>query len=64
MAAQTDYEAASAKCEQTRNLFLSESGVNLDEEAANLLMYQQTYQSCAKIIEASETVFQALINSF
>ncbi|MGN1281293.1 MAG: flagellar basal body rod C-terminal domain-containing protein [Succinivibrio sp.] len=57
-------EAAAAKLEQTTKLYESNAGVNLDEEATNLLMYQQSYQSCAKIIEASQTIFNALINSF
>lgn len=62
--AKTNTEAAEAKYEQTVKMFESNSGVNLDEEATNLLMFQQSYQACAKIIEASQTVFNALIASF
>ena len=40
------------------------SGVNLDEEAANLLRYQQAYQASAQLIQVSEELFQVLINSF
>ena len=39
----------------------SASGVNLDEEAANLLRFQQAYQASAKIIQASQTLFDALL---
>lgn len=39
------------------------SGVNLDEEAANLLRYQQAYQASAKIIQASQTLFDALLSA-
>jgi flagellar hook-associated protein 1 FlgK len=39
------------------------SGVNLDEEAANLLRYQQAYQASAKIIQASQTLFEALLSA-
>jgi flagellar hook-associated protein 1 FlgK len=39
------------------------SGVNLDEEAANLLRYQQAYQACAKIIQASQTLFDTLLSA-
>jgi flagellar hook-associated protein 1 FlgK len=39
----------------------SVSGVNLDEEAANLLRYQQAYQASAKLIQASQTLFDALL---
>ena len=37
------------------------SGVNLDEEAADLLRYQQAYQAAAQVIRAADEVFQALI---
>ena len=37
------------------------AGVNLEEEAANLLRFQQAFQAAAQIIKAADTVFQALI---
>jgi flagellar hook-associated protein 1 FlgK len=37
------------------------SGVNLDEEAANLLKYQQAYQASAKIMEIAGKMFDELI---
>jgi flagellar hook-associated protein 1 FlgK len=40
----------------------SVSGVNLDEEAANMLQYQQAYQAAAKLIATAETVFSALLD--
>jgi flagellar hook-associated protein 1 FlgK len=39
------------------------SGVNLDEEAANLLRFQQAYQAIAQVITAAETTFQTLLNA-
>lgn len=39
------------------------AGVNLDEEAANLLRYQQAYQASAKIIQASQVLFDALLSA-
>ncbi len=39
------------------------SGVNLDEEAANLLRYQQAYQANAQMISAANTLFQTLLDS-
>ncbi len=39
------------------------SGVNLDEEAANLMRFQQAYQAAAQVIRAADTAFQALINA-
>ena len=41
----------------------SVSGVNLDEEAANLLQYQQAYQASSKMIQISQTIFTTLIQN-
>jgi flagellar hook-associated protein 1 FlgK len=39
----------------------SVSGVNLEEEAADLLRYQQAYQAAAQIIATADTMFQTLM---
>jgi flagellar hook-associated protein 1 FlgK len=39
------------------------SGVNLDEEAAQLLQYQQAYQASAKLIQIAQSVFDTLIQT-
>lgn len=39
------------------------SGVNLDEEAANLLRYQQAYQAAAQIISAASQLFDTLLSA-
>lgn len=39
----------------------SASGVNLDEEAANLLKYQQAYQAAAKAMQISQAMFDSLL---
>lgn len=39
------------------------SGVNLDEEAANLLKYQQAYQAAAQVIKIADTLFQTLLSA-
>jgi flagellar hook-associated protein 1 FlgK len=39
------------------------SGVNLDEEAANMLRFQQAYQAAAQIIAVSGQMFDALLNA-
>jgi len=41
----------------------SVSGVNLDEEAADLLRYQQAYQAAAQVIATADTVFQTLLGA-
>ena len=40
------------------------AGVNLDEEAANLLRYQQAYQASAQVISTANELFQSLIAAF
>ncbi|MCE9665013.1 flagellar hook-associated protein FlgK [Halomonas sp. M5N1S17] len=39
----------------------SESGVNLDEEAANLIRYQQFYSANARVIDTASTVFDTIL---
>lgn len=41
----------------------SVAGVNLDEEAAKLLQFQQAYQASAKILQVSQTIFDTLIQN-
>lgn len=41
----------------------SVSGVNLDEEAANLMRYREAYQAAAQIITTSQRVFESLLNA-
>jgi flagellar hook-associated protein 1 FlgK len=49
--------------EQSQAEWASESGVNLDEEAANLVRFQQAYQAAARVISVADEVFQTLINA-
>ncbi len=62
--ASLDASATSAILKQAQASQSSLSGVNLDEEAANLIKYQQYYSASAKIIEISQTVFNTLIQAF
>ena len=39
----------------------AQAGVNLDEEAARLIQYQQAYQACAKIIQVAQSTFDTLL---
>ena len=39
------------------------SGVNLDEEAADLIRFQQAYQALARIIQTSQTLFESLLSA-
>jgi flagellar hook-associated protein 1 FlgK len=42
----------------------SVSGVNINEEAANLLQYQQLYQANSKVIQTADTLFQTILGIF
>ncbi len=46
---------------QIRGAQQSVSGVNQDEETANLLMFQQMYQANAKVIQTASTMFDAVL---
>ena len=41
----------------------SVSGVNLEEEAANLIKFQQAFEANAQVIRVADTIFQSLINA-
>lgn len=55
-------QAQSALLKQSNDARDALSGVNLDEEAANLLRYQQAYQASAKLIEMGSKLFDALLS--
>jgi flagellar hook-associated protein 1 FlgK len=40
---------------------LGVSGVNLDEEAANLIRYQQAYHAAAQIVSVANSLFESLL---
>jgi flagellar hook-associated protein 1 FlgK len=47
--------------EQATAAIQSESGVNLDEEATNLLRYQQAYQAAGKMMQIASQLFDVLL---
>ena len=55
----SDSQAAAAETLRT-----NVSGVNLDEEAAKLIQYQQSYQASAKFMQTAQGLFDTLIASF
>lgn len=46
---------------QTERSIQSISGVNLDEEAANLMRFQQAFQASSKVIEISNSLFDSIL---
>ncbi|UTF60809.1 flagellar hook-associated protein FlgK [Gilvimarinus sp. DA14] len=59
----TNTEASKSLLEQTQALRDSISGVNLDEEAANLIKFEQAYSANARVISVARELFDTLINA-
>lgn len=59
---QVNASAQQGLTDQLKGVQQSESGVNLDEEFANLMRYQQYYMANAKVIETGTTVIDTLLN--
>jgi flagellar hook-associated protein 1 FlgK len=60
--AQVNGSASEALLAQAREAQQDVSGVNLDEEAANLLKYQQAYQASGKVMQIASTLFDTLLS--
>lgn len=61
--AEIDSEAQHALLAQARESREAASGVNLDEEAANLLRFQQQYQAMAQVIRIADSLFESLLGA-
>lgn len=61
--AQQDTSTTGALLTQATDSRDSFSGVNLDEEAANLIKYQQQYNASAQVIQVARSLLDTLINS-
>ncbi|MHD0644054.1 flagellar hook-associated protein FlgK [Pseudomonas aeruginosa] len=59
--AKVNLKTQEALTTQLTDLQQADSGVNMDEEAANLLRFQQYYQGCAKIIDVASTCMDAIL---
>ena len=55
-------QAQTSLLTQVTNSQQAVSGVNLDEEAANLLRYQQAYQAAGKAMQIANTMFDTILN--
>ncbi len=58
---QVSGEAQQALLEQAQASRDSLSAVNLDEEAANLIRYQQAYQASAKALQIGANLFETIL---
>ena len=55
-------QTAGSLLSNAKAAFAAESGVNLDEEAARLLQYQQAYQAAARVIATANTMFDTVLS--
>jgi flagellar hook-associated protein 1 FlgK len=53
---------SSAVAENAEAMRAGQAGVNLDEEAARLIQFQQSYQAAAKVLQVAQTVFDTLLD--
>jgi len=60
--AKTSATISSTLAANSKELLSNKTGVNLDEEAARLIQFQQGYQAAAKILQVAQTVFDTLLN--
>ncbi|TMN95619.1 flagellar hook-associated protein FlgK [Pseudoalteromonas sp. S558] len=61
--AKTNGAAFNALAKQSESWYESLSGVNLDEEAANLLRFQQSYAASAQVLAAARSIFETLLSA-
>ena len=59
--ARTASQISQSVASNAEELRSSQVGVNLDEEAARLLQFQQSYQAAAKILQVAQSVFDTLL---
>ena len=61
--AQVTADAQKVVAEETQASMQAVSGVNLDEEAANLLRYQQAYMAISQMIRVADSCFQSVLDA-
>ena len=59
---QTAEKAQASLLQQARDARESFSGVNLDEEAANLVRYQQAYQAAGRVLTVAQRLFDEVLS--
>ncbi|MET0042542.1 MAG: flagellar hook-associated protein FlgK [Candidatus Thiodiazotropha sp. 6PLUC3] len=61
--AELNLSAQESLLERTKEAMAEVSGVNLDEEAAKLIQFQQAYQASAQVISVASTLFDTLLSA-
>ena len=60
-AARTSANISTAVAQQTEAARGGQAGVNLDEEAARLIIYQQSYQAAAKVLQVAQSLLDTVL---
>ena len=63
LAANLERDAQESLLIQAIDRLSAKASVNLDEEAADLVRYQQAYEATARLISTAQTIFETLLNS-
>lgn len=61
--AATSADISGAVARQTENARSSLTGVNMDEEAARMIQYQQSYQAAAKVLQVAQTLLDTVLQT-
>jgi flagellar hook-associated protein 1 FlgK len=61
--AQTASSISTQVADSAKQALSNRVGVNLDEEAARLMQFQQGYQAAAKVLQVAQTLFDTLLNA-
>jgi flagellar hook-associated protein 1 FlgK len=56
-------KSAQALKSQSKDWFQSVSGVSLDEEAANLVRFQQSYSAAARLLGTAQDLFNTILSA-
>jgi len=59
----TSADISGAVARQAENARSSLSGVNMDEEAARLIQFQQSYQAAAKVLQVAQTLLDTVLQT-
>ncbi|TBO32716.1 flagellar hook-associated protein FlgK [Aquabacterium lacunae] len=61
--AQTSANISQTIASNAKETLTARTGVNLDEEAARMIQYQQAYQAAAKVLQIAQSIFDTLLQT-
>ena len=60
--AESDADASTKVADRLTEQVVSETGVNLEEEAARLMQFQQNYQVATKVLTTAQKIFDTILS--